>query len=339
MTLEEFVAALPKVELHLHLEGSIPLDTLWRLVERHGGHPEAPDPEALRARFEYDDFDGFIRQWIWKNQFLRTPEDFQTVGRDVSLWLARSKVRYAEAFFSPGDFERHGLTIPAITEALDDGLRQGEETGGAQVRLIVDLIRDFGPEVGLKWLREVHRCSCPRVIGIGIGGSEHTCPPEPYAPVYDRARDLGYRVTAHAGEVAGADSVRGCLEVLGVERVGHGTRAGEDPTLVRWLAESGVPLEMCPTSNVCTGVVARLEEHPLASYLRSGVRVTINTDDPAMFHTDMNAEMVRTARALGLSRPELVDLCRHAVEGSWAPEEQKRLLLAELQETAARLPA
>lgn len=326
MSLEAFVARLPKVELHLHLEGAIPVDTLFTLVQRHGGHPDAPDPQALASRFQYCSFDEFIDAWIWKNQFLRTPEDFQFVAREICLWLRRSNVVYAEAFYSPGDFQRHGLTVPEITEALDDGLRQGEDAGGARVRMIADLIRDYGPGPGLRFLEEVHRCACPRLIGIGIGGTEASNPPEPYAEVYRRARDLGYRLTAHAGETAGPESVRGALDALRVERIGHGLRAGEDPALLERLVAEGVPLEMCPLSNVCTASVPGLEHHPLARYLRAGVRVTINTDDPGMFGTDMNREMVDTARALDLSREELVTLSRNAIDASWASAEEKASL-------------
>lgn len=326
MSLETFVARLPKVELHLHLEGAIPLDALFTLVQRHGGHPDAPDPATLAARFQFCSFDEFIDAWIWKNQFLRAAEDFQFVAREISLWLRRSHVVYAEAFFSPGDFQRHGLTVPEITEALDDGLRQGEAAGGARVRMIADLIRDYGPGPGLRFLEELHRCECPRLIGIGIGGTEVGNPPEAYAEIYRRARDLGYHLTAHAGETAGPESVRGALDALKVERIGHGLRAGEDPALLERLVAEAVPLEMCPVSNVCTASVPGLEHHPLARYLRAGACVTINTDDPGMFGTDMNREMVDTARALDLSREELVRLSRNAIDASWASPEEKTAL-------------
>lgn len=312
--MRDLIRQLPKVELHLHLEGAVPAPAMMTLVERHGGHPEVPDLEALKRRFVYRDFPHFLATWDWKNQFIKTPDDFEHIARAVSLWLARYRVVYAEAFFSPGDFR---LRPAAILEALDSGLAAGQREGGTRVNLIVDLIRDLGPVRGGEILDELLGLDCPRLIGVGIGGSEHRFPPDPYAELFARARRRGLHLTAHAGEAAGPESVAGALDRLGVERIGHGVRAIEDPFLVERLASQGIALEVCPTSNLRTGLYSDLAEHPALELLRAGVRVTINTDDPAMFGTDMNAELLGLAETFDLGPEDLVGLQQNARQAAF----------------------
>ena len=202
---------LPKVELHLHLEGAIPLPALWTLVQKYGGHPEVPTMAALEARFRYRDFPHFIEVWVWKNQFLREYDDFTFIAEEVARDLTAQNVLYAEVFYSPGDFRKQGLTPQRITEAIRRGLEQVPEI---TIALVTDLIRDHGPEQGMITLEatvEVRRDL--GVVGVGIGGSEHEFPPEPFLPVYERARSAGFRTSAHAGEAAGPASVWGAARV------------------------------------------------------------------------------------------------------------------------------
>lgn len=319
--------ALPKVELHLHLEGAIPHDTLWELIRKYGGDRAVTDRTALADRFRYRDFAHFIEVFIWKNGFLREPDDFSLMAEAVARALAGQRVRYAEAFFSPTDFRATGLLPQQIAAAIRTGLDRVPEV---EVTLVADLVRDTGPAQAAITLAQVAEVRELGVAGIGIGGSEHAFPPEPFAPVYDRARELGLRTTAHAGEAAGAGSVRAALDVLRVERIGHGTRAGEDPGLLERLAEARVPLEMCPISNLRTGVVDRIEEHPVLRYARQGLLVTVNTDDPEMFQTDLATEYATLIHRLGASPDEVRALVLNAVEASWLPPGRKRALRAEL---------
>jgi len=245
--MREFLGKLPKLELHLHLEGAIPLDALWELVGKYGGRGEVAGRAALEERFRFRDFPHFIETWIWKNGFIREYEDFTFIAEAVARDLAAQNIRYVEAFFSPGDFARHGLDPREITRAVRTGLDRVADR--ITVSLIADLIRDFGPEQGGFWLEQIAEVKDLGVIGIGIGGSEQTFPPEPYKDVYERARQLGFRTTAHAGEAAGAASIWGAVNVLGVDRIGHGTRAFEDPALLDRLAERRLPIEMCPLSS------------------------------------------------------------------------------------------
>jgi adenosine deaminase len=316
----------PKAELHLHIEGAIPLDALWELIERHGGDPSVPDRDALAKRFQYRDFPHFIEVWVWKNGFLRTYDDFRLVGEAVARDLADQKIVYAEAFFSPADFFRHGLKTQRIAEALREGLSRCR---GTAVALIGDLVRDFGSERAMKTLRELHEVRDLGVIGIGLGGSEEPFPAAPFAAVFGEARRLGFHTTAHAGEADGPESVRQAIDDLHVERIGHGVRAAEDPSLVALLAEKGITLEICPTSNVCTGVVPSLEEHPVTSLIEAGVPVTINTDDPKMFHVTLAEEYRRLEDAFSLSSESVVRLMEGAIRASWAAASTKASLLAE----------
>jgi len=317
----EWCRRLPKVELHLHLEGAIPYDALWQLVRKYGGDADLGSPAGLAERFRYRDFAHFIDVWVWKNSFLREYDDFTLVAEAVARDLAAQRIRYAEAFFSPGDFARHGLAVQPLTAAIRAGL---DRVADVEVALIADLIRDTGPQVAAATLEAVAEARELGVIGVGLGGSEQPFPPEPFAPVYERARRLDLRTTVHAGEAAGAASVWGAIRALRPERIGHGTRAAEDPALVGHLAATRLPVEACPLSNVATGVVASLDEHPIRRLRDAGVLVTVNTDDPKMFGNSLAEEFALLQARLGFSADEVRGLLLDAVTASWMPEPGKQ---------------
>ena len=317
---------VPKVELHLHLEGAIPYKALWELVQKYGGDPETPTLEAMLGRFEFKDFPHFIETWIWKNQFLREYEDFTFFAEAVARDLAEQNIRYVEAFYSPPDFtDRHGLTAQKLTEAIRAGFSR---VPGVEINLVADLVRDFGPEKAAVTLAEVDEVKEMGVIGIGIGGSEQDFPPEPFDEVYEQARQFGFHTSAHAGEAAGAESVWGALRTLKVERIGHGTRAEEDPALLDYLAEHQIPLEMCPISNVRTGVVKSINEHPVRRYFERGLMVTINSDDPKMFDNSMAEEYQLIEGQLGFSRDDIRTLILQGIQASWMAEDKKEPMMA-----------
>lgn len=324
--LDDWLQELPKVELHLHLEGAIPLEALSELVSKYG---DEVSPDALSERFRYRDFPHFLEAWMWKNGYIREYEDFTFIAAAVAEDLARQNVRYVEAFHSPGDFAMlHGLEVPRITAAVSEGLARQRDR--IEVRLIADLTRDFGPERGAGWLAELAASKEIPIVGIGIGGSEHAFPPEPYEAVYERARELGLRTTAHAGEAAGAASVWGAVRRLRVDRIGHGTRAFEDPTLVEHLRAQRIPVEMCPISNVRTGVVADVASHPIRAFYDRGLLVSVNTDDPKMFQTSLLEEYRALVEDLGFGRDEIVTLIDNAIASSWADEATRADLRKEL---------
>lgn len=309
-----FPGDVPLVELHLHLEGAIPLPAMWELIERHGGDPSAPSLEALSRRFQFRDFSQFVEIWRWKNQFLCQYDDFAFIAEQVARDLVRQGVQYVEMFYSPTSFALRGLKTRELTEAIRSGFDQVPEV---EVALIADLVRDLGPELAIQTLREVAEVKQLGVIGIGLGGSEYAFPAAPFAEVFEEARRLGFHTTAHAGESAGPESIWECLQQLKVERIGHGTRAGEDPTLVDYLAERRIPLEMCPLSNVRTGVVARIEDHPVRRYFDRGLLVTVNTDDPMMFGNSLAEEYRVLEQVFGFSPEEIGRLRANAVQASW----------------------
>jgi adenosine deaminase len=317
---------LPKLELHLHLEGAIPLETLWELIQKYGGEPEIPNLAALEKQFEYRGFDHFLEVWSWKNRFLREYEDFTFVAEAVARDLLQQNIRYAEAFYSPSDFADHGLGVQRITEAIRLGL---ERIPGVRIALVADLVRNRGPEVGAKTLDEVIGVRDLGVVGIGLGGSELEFPPEPFREVYAAARRAGLRTSAHAGEAAGSESIWGAVRHLQVDRIGHGTRAEEDEQLLEHLAEFQIPLEVCPLSNVRTGVVPSLELHPVRRYFERGLVVTINTDDPRMFGNSLAEELRLLNATLGFSREEIRELLLLAIEASWMSEPEKEAVREE----------
>ncbi len=313
----------PKVELHLHLEGAIPLETLWEIIAGHGGDPHVRSIEELRGKFAYRDFPHFIDTWWWMTGYLRTADDFTKAAEAVARHLAAQNIVYAEASFSPTDFARHGLTPQELGLAIRRGL---DQVDGTQVTLNCDLVRDVGPSRAERTLTAVLEIADEAgVRGITIGGSEQSYPPEPFAAVYAAAAEAGLRLTAHAGEAAGPQSVWGALRALHVERIGHGVRSVEDPELVAYLVDRQIPLEICPTSNLRTGVAPSWPEHQVGTLLAAGAAVTIATDDPSMFHCDLAGELRTVAHHFG--DPSIAErLTSNAVDASWLDAADKAAL-------------
>ena len=315
---------VPKAELHLHLEGAIPYGTLWELIQKYGGDPSVPNLEVLRHRFKYQDFPHFIETWIWMIQFLREYEDFTFFAEAVARDLASQNIRYVEAFYSPPDFVRRGLNLQRLTESIRTGLKRVPEI---EIALIADVVRDLGPENALATLAEVNEVRDLGVIGIGMGGSEQLFPPEPFERVYTEARRLGFHTTAHAGEAAGAGSIWGAIRSLQIERIGHGVRAVDDEKLLATLAEKQIPLELCPLSNVRTGVIKSIQEHPVRKLFERGLLITINTDDPKMFGNSLAEEYRLLEERMGFSRQELRKLILQGISASWLPLDRKRKIM------------
>lgn len=328
----EWLEKVPKVELHVHLEGAIPHDALWELILKYGGDPTCPDRESLRKKLDYRDFPHFIDTWVWKNNFLREYDDFTLIAEAAARAFADQNILYVEAFYSPGDFARHGLETQPITQAIRKGLARIPEV---TVQLVADLIRDFGPERAAVTLAEVNEVRDCGVIGVGIGGSEHEFPPEPFADVYEEARRLGFHTSAHAGEAAGPESVWGAIRALQVDRIGHGTRAIEDAELVDYLSESQVPVELNPISNVCTGVVESVADHPIRHYFDRGLLVCVNTDDPKMFHNSLADEFWQLHTQLKFTADDVRQLTLNGIEASWLSDVEKRELSERFQSDGA----
>ena len=327
----QFIQEIPKVELHLHLEGAIPLETIFKLIQRAGGEQSIKNLDDLSKKLTYTDFTNFIDVWTWKNTFIREEEDFEEIAYRVLESLSKQNVKYVEAFYSPGDFWRVDLSVQGITEYLIKGKETAYRDFGIQSELIIDLIRDHGPERSMQYLEEVTPYLGKGVIGIGLGGSEQSFPAEPYALVYKEARDRGFRLTAHAGEAAGANSIWAAVEKLGVERIGHGVRANEDSELISLLKERQIPLEMCVISNVKTGVCSSIEVHPIKQYFQQGLMVTVNSDDPTMFNTTISQEYLVLVQKLGFTISDLKRLSLNGIDASFMPDENKKLMRSQFE--------
>jgi adenosine deaminase len=279
--------------------------------------------EALQRKFQYRDFPHFIETWVWKNRFLREYEDFTLIAEAVALNLSRQNVKYAEMFYTPSDFFRHGLEVQKLTAAIRTGLGRVKQI---ETELILDFCRDRGLENADRNLDAVNEVKQLGVIGVGIGGSEQKYPPELYTKIYEKARLTGFHTTAHAGEAAGTESIWGAIRSLKVERIGHGTRAIEDDNLMRFLTEKQIPLECCPLSNVRTGVVKSIEAHPVKKFFDAGLLVTVNTDDPAMFGNSLAQEYQMLEERLGFSQDKVRKVILNGVKAAWLSNDRKKLL-------------
>ncbi|MGD0499743.1 MAG: adenosine deaminase [Bryobacteraceae bacterium] len=289
----DFALEMPKAELHVHLEGAVEPETL------HEMDPSAP-LEELRAIYSYADFDGFLKAFAAVGKRLRSPEDYALATRRLLERLAAENVRYAEITLAAGVILWKGQEFAPVFEAV----REAALGSPVEVRWILDAVRQFGAEQAMQVAEWAAERAGRGVVAFGIGGSEERGPAEWFTEAFAFAKSAGLRLTAHAGETAGPESIRAALR-LGAERIGHGIAAARDPELLRELRERDIPLEICITSNLVTGVVKRLEDHPVRRLFDAGAPIILNTDDPAMFACTLTGEFRLAARQFGFSEPEL----------------------------------
>jgi aminodeoxyfutalosine deaminase len=335
-----FIAGLPKAELHVHHVGSASARIVSELAIRHPGRVPA-DPEQLRSFFEFRDFAHFVDVYLAVVDLVRTPEDVRLLTYEVAREMAlEQQVRYAELTCTPytsvlpHDPDR-GMPIEAYTEAIEDARVAAERDFGIVLRWIYDIPGEFGLPAADETLRIALDHRVDALVGFGLGGPEIGVPRPQFQPHFDTARAAGLHSVPHAGETTGPGTVWDAVRLLGAERIGHGTTSAQDPELLAHLAEAGIPLEVCPSSNVATRAVASLAEHPLRAFVDAGVTVTINSDDPPMFGTTLNREYAIAADLLDLDEAGVADLARAAVEASFASPEVRASLAAEIAAYAA----
>jgi aminodeoxyfutalosine deaminase len=290
----------PKIELHVHLEGTVRPATLLEIARRNDHPLPADTEEEIAALYEFRDFAHFIDVWVLTTNALQKADDFRQVVVDYAAEAASHGAVYVEGIFSPAERARRGVSWEDMFEGYCDGAAEARELHGVEVRLTPDITRGFTMEEADETVRWAARYRNRGVVGVGLGGLEAEYPPEPYASAFERARCEGLASVPHAGEVAGPLSVRGALDALGAVRVRHGIRAVEDASLVEELCDRQLVLDVCPISNLRTGAVASLSEHPLRRLVTAGVRCSVSTDDPAMFGTDLTRDY-DAASSLGLS--------------------------------------
>lgn len=331
------VDPLPKAELHLHLEGTIRPDTAVELAGRHGVRLTG---EEVAARYQYSNFAGFIEAFKWVTSFLRDPEDYALITRRLLEELMGQNVVYAEITISAGVMLLRRQSVEANFAAIREAAGSAPR-GRLRAAWIFDGVRQFGGEAVMEAARCAVRLAGSGVVAFGMGGDELARRSAEFRPAFDLARGAGLRIVCHAGETGGPDSVREAVEILGAERIGHGIAVMHDEALAKSLAERGIALENCPTSNVCTGSLAQqtgkrdatLADHPLAQLLEGGSLVTLSTDDPAMFHTDLLTEYSRAA-SLGLSDAQLVQLAERSFLAAFLPEAERRCFLDDFHAAA-----
>ena len=296
----------PKIELHVHLEGTVQPETLLEIARRNEYPLPCSTAAELRALYEFRDFAHFIEVWVLTTNALRTAEDFCQVVVDYAAEAAAHGAVYIEGIFSPSERVRRGVDWDDIFSGYCDGAQEARERFGVEVRLTPDIVRGFTLEEAEAVVRHAARYRERGVVGVGLGGLEAEYPPEPFEPAFTLARAEGLASVPHAGEVGDAGSVRGALEALGADRLRHGIRAVDDPGLVRELAARGTVLDVCPISNLRTKAVSSLAEHPLPQLVAAGVACSISTDDPAMFGTDLTRDY-SAATSLGLDPRSFYD--------------------------------
>ncbi len=280
----------PKIELHVHLEGTVRARTLLQIAKRNNVPLPAESVEGLAELYKYRDFAHFLEVWLLTTGALRTERDFRQIVVDYAAEAASHGAVYVEGIFTPAESAGRGCGWDEVFTGYCDGVQQAAELHGVQVRLTPDIPRRYPVEMAELTARHAVAYRDRGVVGVGLGGAEAECPPEAFTRAFEIARDGGLGSVPHAGEAAGPQSVRGALDSLRADRIRHGIRAAEDRGLLRELAARGVVLDVCPISNLRTGVVASLAEHPLPVLTAAGVACSVSTDDPAMFGTDLAAE-------------------------------------------------
>ncbi|MER7460090.1 adenosine deaminase [Micromonospora sp. NPDC126480] len=329
--LPTFIAGLPKVELHVHHVGSASPRIVAELAARHEGRSPVPaDPAALADYFAFRDFAHFIEVYLSVVDLIRDPEDVWILTHEVARELARQQVRYAELTVTPYSHVHRGIPAPAFCEAIEDARKRAEADFGIELRWCFDIPGEAGLPSAEETLRICLEERPDGLVSFGLGGPEIGVPRPQFKPYFDQARAAGLRSVPHAGETTGPQTVWDALRDLGAERIGHGIAAAEDPRLLAFLAERQIALEVCPTSNVRTRAVPRIEDHPLPRLVGAGVLVTINSDDPPMFGTTLNDEYAVAARLLGLGPEGVAALARNAVTASFLDPAAKRRVSDEI---------
>jgi adenosine deaminase/aminodeoxyfutalosine deaminase len=327
-----FVLGLPKAELHLHLEGAIEPATLLDIQHSHGLTTTLPEVEAL---YQYSDFTGFLASFKNITEHLKTPADYELITYRLMERLKAENVLHAEVYISAGVCLFRKQNFAAIFEGLERGRVRGARDFGVSLLWIFDAVRQFGSAEAQRVAELAVQYQDRNVVGFGMGGDERKAGPELFREVYAYGAEHGLRLTAHAGETAGPESIWGALN-LRAERIGHGLTGQQDPDLIQEFAERQIPVEICVTSNLKTGVCPSITAHPVRTYFDQGVMITLNSDDPAMFATSLAREYQLVQEQFGFTEEHLRELARNSFEAAFLPAEKKLEFLNLFDAVAAR---
>lgn len=331
---QALIAALPKSELHLHVEGSFEPDQVMEFVARNGVEFPHADVEALKATYQFANLAGFGAVYQLNSRALVTERDFYELTMAYLHRVRADNVLHIEIAMSPQPVMARGASAPmmieAVLAALEDGKRQLGMTGG----LIIGCQRNRGPEDGMRMLNEMLPYR-DRVLALGLASMEVGFPPAPFETMFNRAREMGWKTVAHAGEEGPPEYIWEAIDILKVDRIDHGVRCEEDPRLMAELAARQIPLTVCPLSNVYLKVFPAIGDHNIARLLRAGLLVTVNSDDPPYFGGYVNENYSQCAEALALTEAEIIQLARNSFTGSFAPEPLKAAYLADIDAVIA----
>jgi len=327
--LDAFIVGLPKAELHLHIEGSLEPEQMFAFARRNRVEIPFADVEAVRAAYAFSNLQDFLDIYYAGAEVLRTEEDFHDLALAYFRRAAADNVRHAEIFFDPQTHTDRGIPFAVVADGLLAGMARAEAELGVTSKLILCFLRHLDEEAAFATLKSAEPW-LDRIIGVGLDSSEVGHPPSKFERVFARARDMGLKLCAHAGEEGPPGYVREALDLLHVDRIDHGNRAMEDAGLIRRLADARMTLTVCPLSNLKLCVVHDLAAHPVPEMLRQGLHVTLNSDDPAYFGGYVNDNYRALARAVGLGREDLVRIARNSFEGAFLGEAEKAARLAEI---------
>jgi aminodeoxyfutalosine deaminase len=328
MSLDRFLLRMPKAELHVHLEGAMRPSVLIELARRNGVELPAADEAGLKRWFRFRDFEHFVQVYLTCSRSLRAPEDFKLLAHDFLAEQAVQNVIYSEVHFTISTHLANGANGGEILDAMAEAIAEGERRFGVTMRLIPDVVRNVGPAAADQTLEWALAGRDRGVVALGLSGSEARFPNEPFRRHFAAAREAGLHRVAHAGEHAGPASIRSAIDVCGAERIGHGVRAVEDDSLLAELRERRIPLEVCPTSNLCLGVVADMAQHPFDRLYRAGLQLSVSSDDPAFFNTNLTREYLRLAQTFGYDAGQLAGLALAALRQGFLPDAERAALEA-----------
>jgi len=331
----EFIRRLPKAELHLHIEGTLEPEMLLELGRRNGVDLPCTTAEECRARYRFNDLQHFLDIYYEGVNVLVSEQDFNDLTAAYVRRVAADGARHVEVFFDPQSHVPRGVPFADVVGGITRALREGEAELGLSWRLIMCFLRDRPPAEAMEML-ELAMPHRDVIVGVGLDSAEVGHPPAEFAEVYRRARAAGFVAVAHAGEEGPPEYISDALDMLEVRRIDHGVAAIQDPALQRRLAETRVPLTMCPLSNLELQVTPDLSQHPLKQLLDAGLVATVNSDDPAYFDGYLLQNYMAAQKALGLSHADLVQLARNSITASLLPDERKAELIAEIDLAAAR---
>ncbi len=333
-----FIERMPKAELHVHLEGSIYPETLLALSDKHGMDLPFGDLAGARDWFTFRDFPHFIEVYVTTCDFLKDEEDYEFITLEMARRAAEQNLQYMEITYAPTSilYPRNNALPDMVTAGIRSGANRAAAEYGVEMQFILDPVRGRSVEEVMALAEWCANNLGDRLVGIGLGGLEVGNPASRFQDAFDLARASGARVSLHAGETVGPESVRDALQT-GTDRIGHGVRSAEDPALVAELAEIGMVLEVSPTSNICLGVAPSYAEHPIRDLYDAGVQVTVNSDDPPMFNTTLTNEYLVLAEQFGFSLDELSALSLGAVDAAFLPPAQKAAMRGRFEQELADL--